>query len=314
MKKLSYAVILVITTVIISFFSLSSCSKLPEPPTTSITQTIAARPELSLLNLLLTKTGYTQLINNSPSVTVFAPDNTAFTQFGFTEEVINKLATDSMGLDSLRVILGYHLTGQAIPKYKIPAASQLETLLGAYLFTSNTTAGVAINTMYLQGDYIPTANGVIYPIHQVLTPTLLSLQDHVATDTSLSLFAAAIAKDSLTLLSSTTTFYTLFAPVNNAFRAAGIHTSADWNNLTKDSIHTLLLYHIFSNSHLLTTDFVNTARIKSLADSTIQLGTQPFTVLPVYHQNSDFVTITTKDTIAFNGVIHHINKLLIPAP
>jgi uncharacterized surface protein with fasciclin (FAS1) repeats len=193
----------------------------------------------------------------------------------------------------------------------------LETLSN-YIFTSNTTSGLYINTIPLPTNYTAAANGIIYPLTRVLEPPFQTLQELISADTSLTLFARAIEKDTtLTIFSSLTALYTLFAPVNNAFRQRNINTTAQIDALGVDSLDKIIKYHVISGSHLLSTDFINANKITTMGDSILVTGTvrpsstEPYLIAP--YQDLNFaINFSKKDSIAVNGVIYRIGKLLAP--
>jgi uncharacterized surface protein with fasciclin (FAS1) repeats len=298
-----------------SYAGITGCKKsnLEEPPGASVTQVIANDPTYSLLYYALQRTGYLSFTSTTPNITLFAPSNAAFTTFGLPD----KAAIDAKDLDTLKYYIGYHLSGRAISASKILASGQLETLSN-YIFTSrDSTGNLFLNASPIPTSYTGAANGIIYPVTRVLEPPTQTLQQLIAADTSLSLFARAVAKDTLTIFSDLTTLYTLFAPVNNAFREWNINTIAQVDALGKDSLDKLIKYHVISSSHILTTDFVNAAKIKNLRDSILVTGKPPLSsALAIYapYQGARYKAIPflKKDSIAVNGVIYRIGTLLIP--
>ena len=294
-----------------SVISLVSCKKtgVEEPPGASVAQIITGDANYTLLYHALERTGYLKFIGTTPNVTLFAPSNAAFISSGLTSEAI----IDAVNLQYLQEVIGYHLAGRALPTSKIVAQGQLEMLYN-YILTSNTISGVFINGVPLQSNYIAAANGVVYPLTRMLEPPSKTLQMMIDTDTTVSLFAHAVKRDSITIFTPATafTFYTVFAPTNAAFRERNIFDTNQVNALGKARLDTLIKRHTISSSHLLTTDFVTGAFIKTMSDSSLStwVGPPAYLAVPFPRQSKD-VPIVKKDSIAINGVKHSIDTLLL---
>jgi uncharacterized surface protein with fasciclin (FAS1) repeats len=298
-----------------SGLGITGCKKggLEEPPGITVLQIITTDSKYTLLNYALQRTGYRNLLATTPNITLFAPSDAAFTAAGLATTA----DIDALNIDFLKYFIGYHLSGRSVPTSKILANGRLETLSN-YIFTSSNTTGLFINAIPLPVNYTAAANGVIYPLTSVLQPPTNTLQGLINSDTSLSLFARAIAKDSLAiaLVSDLTNLYTLFAPVNNAFRARNIYTNSEIDALGKEALDTLIKHHLISSSHILSTDFINGNRIKNMRDSSLYTGVAvdakgPYLIVP-YQSTTTPVYFLKKDSIAVNGTIYRIEKLLSP--
>lgn len=314
MKQFFYTVLVIVT----ALWGMSSCkNKLAEPPDTSIYDIIKVRDGYSILTAALQKTGYDTLLSTSPSVTLFAPHDTAFTSAGYTADRIK-----SMNPDSLNALIGYHLVGETVTTSHITAQSRLETLYGAYLYTSNTNGNVYVNNIPVKAAFIPAANGVIHPIGQLIVPITKTIRNYIDSDTALSLFGAAVAFDTAVnlLFSNTTNLYTVFAPQNNAFRVKGWSTAEDIQKLGTRAVDSIVKHHYVSGVTLLTTDFVNRATLTTASDS---LLIQITSVDPAYstkapgvkarnRPDSTFYRIVMKDSLSLNGIFHRVDSLMLP--
>lgn len=301
---------LIVLVLLCTIASITGCKNdLTAPPGASVAQSISGDTSRSLLYYALERTGYLELASTSPNITLFAPDNNAFRAEGiFTNEDV-----DALDLTALKYVIGYHLAGRSLPVNKIPANGQLQTLSN-YIFTSNTAKGIFINATALPSNYEAAANGVVYKISGLLVPPTQTLQQLINADTSLTFFNKAIAKDTLVIFNSLTTFYTVLAPVNNAFRAVNLNSIEAVEALSRDSLGKIIRYHVISNSHLLTTDFVKDAQYKNMRDSLLITVTDPAPQFVAGYPKGQtrFIDFIKKDSIAINGVIHRVDELLIP--
>lgn len=315
MKQFFYTVLIVAG----ALWGMSSCkNKLAEPPDASIFDIIKVRDGYSIITSALMKTGYDTLLSTSPSVTLFAPHDTAFTSAGYSADRIQ-----GMRLDSLKSLIGYHLVGETITTGNIAARSQLETLYGAYLYTSKSPAGIAyVNNIAITTSYIAAANGVIHPIGKLFTPITKTIRNYIYSDTALSLFRAAVNFDTAVnqLFTNVTNLYTVFAPTNSAFRKAGLTDSAGIVKLGKDSVDKIVKHHYVVGLSLLTNDFVNQGTLTTASDSLlIQVtsldsiyGKKAPGIKARNRPDSTFYPIIIKDSLALNGIFHRVDSLMLP--
>ena len=82
--------------------ALGGCATRPSP--VSVADTIAANPELSTLNSLVTKTGLTDTLKSTGPFTVFAPSNNAFAKV--PAKTMEELGKDPV---RLKAVLTYHV-------------------------------------------------------------------------------------------------------------------------------------------------------------------------------------------------------------
>jgi uncharacterized surface protein with fasciclin (FAS1) repeats len=140
----------------------------------------------------------------------------------------------------------------------------------------------------------------------VVTPTVVGIAQ---SDTSFSILVEAVLKADLAgTLSDLTKSYTVFAPTNNAFRAANItsariasYTESEVNNVLKP----ILLYHVLGAKVL--------AAGVPVSDGVATLNTKK--VFASRNANGVFVNgvkVATADLQGSNGVVHVIGSVLIP--
>jgi len=233
--------------------------------------------------------------------TVFAPTDQAFTDAG-----IDLAALDTPeGKAALADILLYHVVGSAVPASAVTDCMTATAVNGQPLaFTVGD--GVMVNGANVVLADVNTSNGVIHVIDKVLTPTDAPNDlPRTAQCTGIhnSLVAAVIQAELLATLQSEGPF-TLFAPTDQAFADAGIDLAALNTPEGKATLTDILLYHVHSGS-------------VSAADITegmkLQMVNGDNATLSLMGQASiDGANITLADVIGSNGVIHVIDKVLMP--
>lgn len=139
------------------------------------------------------------------------------------------------------------------------------------------------------------------------TPTERSIAELVANDTTFSLLNAAVTRANIGSSLGGTNL-TLFAPTNSAFRAAGFADAAAINGAPADTLRRILQYHVLSTR--VTAADIPTANNTSQATAgggTIYItkGTGGVSV--------NGARVTRADIAANNGVIHLIDRVLMPA-
>ncbi|MGB4051866.1 MAG: fasciclin domain-containing protein [Methanoculleus sp.] len=141
----------------------------------------------------------------------------------------------------------------------------------------------------------------------------MTLADLIARDENLTTFMGAVETTGLaqTVLANGGP-YTVFAPDNAAFEAFGNETLAGLLNDTA-MLDALLMYHIVEGNHTVE-DIV--AAAKNTTGNETTLPTLTGDTLSVDVVNSTVLvenaTIVTSDVMADNGVIHVIDRVLVP--
>jgi len=277
-------------------------------PVTVVDQAVATS-DLSILVQALTK--FPDLVealsDQSGNYTVFAPTDDAFTSL---LGVVGQDGLDDIPDDVLKRILQYHVVaGTAAQSGDLTDGQEIETLL-----EENVTIGVG-SDVTVDGATVTTPdvlvdNGVIHVIDAVITPELeTSIVNTVVEpayfNKDFTILTDAVVKAELlsTLIDSQSEF-TVFAPTNSAFEAAGI-TSLD--GLTKEDLTPILQYHVLGSE-------VKEADLPASGSAVTTLNGDFYLSI-----NTDGVFIngtsqvTATDIDQDNGVVHVIDKTLVPA-
>ena len=276
-----------------------------------ITDVASSNPNFSTLVVALKKTGLdAALMNNAASFTVFAPTNAAFTA------LLSQLKLSSVNdipVSTLTKVLLYHVkSGEA-------TASQIKTgyystLAGGPVKDYNLSMYIDIANKKINGSAnitqadILADNGVIHAIDKVLLP--MTIADHAVANPTFTSLVAALQKASLvSALADTTKKFTVFAPTNTAFTALLTSLGASLSDLSAGTLSPILLYHVLSGlvpAAKVTAGYFPTLSTAFGKNVDVQVAVGSGVLL----NNSSNVIAT--DVVATNGIIHVIDKVLLP--
>jgi uncharacterized surface protein with fasciclin (FAS1) repeats len=134
-----------------------------------------------------------------------------------------------------------------------------------------------------------------------------NIVDIVVADNNFSLLEAAVKHADLVTTLSGAGPFTVFAPTNEAFTAAGLDTEAKINALPKETLRNILLYHVAGSS-------IAASGIPTASNTAIKSAAN-IDLYVTKNNNGVFIngaTVTQADVMATNGIIHVINKVLMP--
>ncbi len=293
------------------------------PPPGTLAAEATARGFTSLV-AAANKAGLVPALSASTSnLTVFAPTDAAFTtlatKLGFASATAMVTALDG---PTLAKILQYHV----LPTRKVASdlVSGVATQATLYTFEGaattlgvSTTGGVKLTDEVLTQASVTTAdvpasNGVIHVIDKVLVPpgVLTVVQMAQLNPTFSVLVEAVVAANLATTLGGNGPF-TVFAPTDAAFGAALTElTLTKAQLLTSPGLAGILTYHVVAGD-------VRAADVVALPKpaSVTTLQGAAFTVgatLAITDGRTRVANLAATDVIASNGVIHVIDKVLLP--
>lgn len=289
------------------WLTFSACNKDddPTPQPKTITDIVVEDANFSILEAAVVKANLAAALSTG-NLTVFAPDNAAFAASGITEATINSLSVAAV--DS---ILKYHVLGAKVESSGVPASDTVKTLLGLNLYASNNANGVFVNGIKVKSANVAAANGVIHVIEKVLIPPTQTIAGIAAGNPDFSLLVAAVVKAGLLDAISQPGKYTVFAPTNAAFNAAGFNSVADINNASTDLITTVVKYHVLA-TNVFASDLTAGATPSTIQGGTLTVGLTPGANVKVTGSAQAASNVTTANIVATNGVIHVIDKVILP--
>jgi transforming growth factor-beta-induced protein len=296
-------------------FTFSSCNDDDEAPAPTQTIVGLAQGNSNLSSLVAALTKFPDLVSTlsgTGNFTVFAPSNTAFEGL---LTAIGQTSLDDIPESVLRSVLEYHVISTAAV-----LSTQLSngdvTTVGGEKISVNVTSGVKLNTTVnvITAD-VQATNGVVHVIDAVLVPpTMLPIVGTIVAPAYFNknfstLVAAVVQAGLLPTLLSTDNELTLFAPTNEAFTAAGI-TALPANTTEGNALLTsILAYHVIAGA----------SEIKAADIATGPSSAATFGGGKIYLSKGSagvFINGTTQvtatDIQASNGIVHVINKTLVP--
>ena len=236
--------------------------------------------------------------------TVFAPTDQAFADAGID---LAAFTTDE-DIATLTDILLYHVYSGSVNAADVTDGLTVAMVNGDDASFTVTDGTVMVGDATVVLADVPASNGVIHVIDKVLMPPA-DLVDIAAVAMSTgvhdSLVAALVKADLVSTLQGDGPF-TVFAPTDQAFADAGIDLDAFTTDEEIAALTDILLYHVY------TAGAVNAAGVTD--GMTVAMGNgdeASFTVTDGTVMIGD-ATVTTADVMASNGVIHVIDKVLMP--
>ena len=251
----------------------------------------------------LSHAGLVSALQGDGPFTVFAPTDDAFAAAGID---LTTFDTDEENA-TLSDILLYHVVSGSVSASDVTDGMNAEALNGDDLsFTVSSDGTVMVNGATVTSADVMASNGVIHVIDTVLMPPAdLGDIPTVAQGTGIhtSLVAAVVQAELLSTLQGDGPF-TVFAPTDDAFAAAGIDLASLDTDEGKATLTDILLYHVVAG------EVPSSAVTDGLVAAAVNGDDLSFTVGEGVMVNDANVVLA--DVPASNGVIHVIDKVLMP--
>ena len=291
----------------------SSDPHVPAPPP-DIVALAQATPDLSILVEAVVAAGLVDTLKSAGPFTVFAPTNAAFaaalSELGMTKDQL--FANKPL----LTAVLTYHVLPAKVVSSAIPFGKAITTVQGSILKIDSVAGAVVITDGRNRTSKVVTAdvaasNGVVHIVDKVILPADKNIVQTAQALPQFSILVEAVIAANLQGTLSGTGPFTVFAPTNTAFAnlltELGITKAAllaDTALLTK-----VLTYHVVAGRVLKAEVPLNTS-IKTVQGDTLTVGSN----LAITDQRGCTSNITSTDVLTSNGVIHVIDKVILPKP
>ncbi len=141
---------------------LSACATTPMP--TTVSETVAATPQLSTLNKLLGDAGLTETLKQEGPYTVFAPTDDAFK--AVPAKTLEALSKDKALLIS---VLTYHVVPGKVTSAEVKNGP-VTTVQGAPVSLYRSGSFVTVENAVVTTADVDASNGVVHIVDQVLIP------------------------------------------------------------------------------------------------------------------------------------------------
>nr|HQD45024.1 fasciclin domain-containing protein [Kaistella sp.] len=179
----------------------------------------------------------------------------------------------------------------------------------------DTTSGVKINGISsVTKTDINASNGVIHKVDKVIgLPTVVT---HALANPNFSSLVSALTRSDMPnfagILSGTASSpFTVFAPTNSAFTS--LLTELSLPNLAavpKSTLENVLKYHVVAGANVLSTDITNNMNVTTFQGGTFKITTTGG--VKITDANNRVSNVIATDVQCSNGVIHAIDKVLLP--
>ena len=234
--------------------------------------------------------------------TVFAPTDQAFADAG-----IDLAALDTTeGNAVLSDILQYHVVPSEVPSADVTDCMSADAV-NTQPLSFTVADGVMVNDANVVLADVVTSNGLIHVIDKVLTPTDTPRdipRTAQCTGAHDSLVAALVQAELVTTLQGDGPF-TVFAPTDQAFTDAGIDLAALNTPEGKATLSDILLHHVVAGE-------VPASAVTDGMLATMVNGDKAKLSVTGDDVSISGATVTGADVATSNGIIHVIDKVLLP--
>ena len=277
---------------------------------------LRSRSDMSTLVQAIDAAGLAQTLGEAGSLTLLAPDNIAFDRL-FQE--LNLTPAQLFGnVDLLTEVLRYHVLDGAQNRASIPMGLPLDASQGSVLKFEQDTA--AMPTIYdgrgrlsrVKEMDLQTSNGFVHTIYSVLLPADKNIVQLASARGDLSVLAEAITAAGLTETLASPGPLTLLAPDNNAFAAIFSELGLTKEQLFADTelLRSVLTYHVLPGA-VFRAQIPFGERVATVQGQPIMVGENyPPLVWDIRGREAEILSI---DAITTNGVVHILNRVLLPA-
>ena len=270
----------------------------------NIVQTAVAAGQFTTLATLLQQTGLADTLAGGGPFTVFAPTDAAFAKV--PPATLQALAADPA---KLRQVLLYHVVSGAVPAADVVKLTGAKTLNGATVTIKVADGVVRLDGATVTATDVMASNGIIHVIDSVLIPKAPAAKPKNIVQTAVAAgqfktLASLLKKAGLAGTLQGRGPFTVFAPTDAAFAKVPKATLAA---LGKDraKLRAVLLYHVVKGK-VTAKQVVKLRSAKTLNGQSVPIRVRGGKV------TVGGAAVTATDVAASNGVVHVINKVLIP--
>ena len=310
--------------VVFTAFTFSACSddddNTPTPTNNTAESTtivdVAKANDFTILVSALERVNLDDVLMGDGPFTVFAPTDDAFAA------LLKELEID--GLDkvddaTLTQILLNHVVDGKVTSDMLTAGyvstmadGPEDTKVSALIDLSN---GVMINNRStVSTPDVMASNGVVHVIDKVIT--IPNAVDAALANPNFSILVQALTRSDLTTdfvaTLSTEGPFTIFAPSDKAFMDL-LAGNDDWNALSDIPVNVLeavLKYHVIAGNNVTSSEITDGMQPETFEGSTITINNTDG--VKITDANMNVATVEAADVQTSNGVIHAINKVIIP--
>ena len=275
------------------------------------------------LTYAISKTGLSNtLSSNNANLTLFAPDDMAFDSFlmqnGFR-------SIDEIPVDVLKKVLLNHVLVEEVEYSKFETgyydtAAQFvnETYTkNISMHVEQVNMRITLNGESMITRAVRAENGIVHAVNRVIPlPTVVTF---AKADENLEILLAALTRPDLTtdfpsILSTgadtSPAPFTVFAPTNDAFIALLQELGANsLSDIDEPTLKSTLAYHVIAETVAAASDLSDNLQLETLGGTITANVTGGATLTDGNNRVSNIIAV---DIQADNGVIHLIDKVILP--
>jgi transforming growth factor-beta-induced protein len=270
----------------------------------NIVQTAVSAGQFTTLASLLTQAGLVETLSTGGPFTVFAPTDAAFAK-------VPKATLDALAKNPalLKSVLLYHVVPGRVTAADVVKLSSAKTLEGSSVAIKTDGGSVYIDKAKVTTPDIMASNGVIHVIDSVLIPKSVAAPEKNIVKTAVAAgqfktLASLLTKAGLANVLQGKGPFTVFAPTDAAFAKVPKATLAALAK-NKAKLRAVLLYHVVKGK-VTAAQAMKLHSAKTLNGKSVKIRVSGGKV------RVGGATVIKANVSASNGVIHVINKVLIP--
>jgi uncharacterized surface protein with fasciclin (FAS1) repeats len=290
----------------------------PTPAPGNIVQVAQGNADLSILveAVLAADADVAAALSGPGPLTVFAPTNAAFAALlGELQLTKAQLLADK---PLVTAVLKYHVLGARVLKAQIPLGKAITPLQGGIFKIDQVGADFVIKdgrnrTARITATDVAASNGTVHLVDKVILPAdknIVQTAQGIA-DFSILVEAVLAADADVAAALSGPGPLTVFAPTNAAFAALLGELQLTKAQLLADKplVTAVLKYHVISG-RVLKADVVPGVQPATVQGQSFSISA----ALAITDGRSRTAGITATDVLASNGVIHVIDRVILPTP
>ena len=293
---------------------LTACGGSDDSHPINIVETAKADPKFSILVEAVTAADLGATLSGTGPFTLFAPTNDAFaallTELGVTKAQL--LGDKAL----LTTVLTYHVLPAKVAKSGVPLGKAIATVQGSIFKIDAVGADLIVTdgrnrTAKITSADVAVSNGVIHVIDKVLLPADKNIVETAVATPDFSILVEAVTAANLGATLSGAGPLTVFAPTNAAFAALLAELNLTKAQLLADTalLTKVLTYHVVAG-RVLKADVPVGTPIATVQGDTFSVDA----TLAITDQRGRKANIVATDVLASNGVIHVIDKVILPRP
>lgn len=279
------------------------------PANRNLVQTAQALPDFSILVEAVVAANLAGVLSGPGPFTVFAPTNAAFA--ALLVELGMSKAQLLGNVPLLTAVLRYHVLASRVLKAEVPLGTAIATVQGESLSIDGTLAITDRNgrKASIVATDVFASNGVIHVVDKVILPKLPSIVELAQATPAFSLLVEALVAADLVGALSGPAPLTVFAPTNDAFVAllAELGTSKEALFANKALLTAVLTYHVVPG-RVYRAGVPVGVPIRTLNGGSFSVNAQ----LRITDANARVAGITATDALALNGVVHTLDRVILP--